>query len=132
MDEGRNVTMVWAVIDWTVARTLARTVAGAPPAAELPGLAEAATESEQAVSAYTGLRSAAPLPPPEAVSRPAWIDANLTSMQGMLDPVLERASGSVGPLRGVVGLVLGAQIGALSGLLAQRVLGQYEFAMLAP
>ena len=124
------------MIDWNIARTLARTVAGSPPSASLPGLEEAARESERLVSAYTGLEAAGPLPPPEAVSRPAWIDANLDSMSTVLDPVAERAAASLGPLRGaaggVVGLILAAEVGVISGLLAQRVLGQYEYALLSP
>ena len=124
------------MIDWNIARTLATTVAGSAPAPALDGLADAARESEELVSAYTGLSSDAPLPEPEALSRPAWIEANLESMKDVLDPVVERAGESLGPLRGpaggVVGLLLAAEIGVISGLLAQRVLGQYEFGLLAP
>ena len=35
-----------------------------------------------------------------------------------------------GPLRSVSGLLLGAQVGALTGMLSQRVLGQYDLALL--
>jgi coenzyme F420 biosynthesis associated uncharacterized protein len=35
-----------------------------------------------------------------------------------------------GPLRSVSGFLLGAQVGALTGLLSQRVLGQYDLALL--
>jgi coenzyme F420 biosynthesis associated uncharacterized protein len=124
------------MIDWTVARTLATTVSGNPPEAELPGLEAAAAESERLVTDYTGLSSAGPLPVAEPVDRAAWIDANLDAMQAVLDPVVEQATDSLGPLKGpaggVLGLVLGAEVGVLSGLLAQRVLGQYEFGLLAP
>jgi coenzyme F420 biosynthesis associated uncharacterized protein len=124
------------MIDWTVARTLATTVAGSPSAPNLPGLDAAASESSALVSDYTGLRSSRPLPAPEPVSRAEWIEANLESMKLVLDPVVERATDSLGPLKGpaggVLGLVLGAEVGVLCGLLAQRVLGQYEFALLAP
>ena len=124
------------MIDWNIARTLATTVAGSAPTPALDGLDAAARESEALVSEYTGLRSDTPLPEPEALSRAAWIDVNLDSMRDVLDPVVERAGDALGPLRGpagsVVGLLLGAEIGVISGLLAQRVLGQYEFGMLAP
>ena len=124
------------MIDWNIARTLATTVAGSAPAPDLPGLADAARESEELVSAYTGLVSHSPLPVPEALSRAAWIEANLGSMKDVLDPVVDRAGEALGPLRGpaggVVGLLVGAEVGVISGLLAQRVLGQYEFGLLAP
>ena len=124
-------------VDWNIARTLATAVAGsaAAPTPALDGLAEAARESEELVSAYTGLRSPAPLPEPEALSRAEWIDANLKSMAEVLDPVVDRAGESLGPLKGpaggVLGLLLGAEVGVLSGLLAQRVLGQYEPSLFA-
>ena len=35
-----------------------------------------------------------------------------------------------GPLRSASGLLLGAQVGALTGVLSQRVLGQYDLALL--
>jgi coenzyme F420 biosynthesis associated uncharacterized protein len=124
------------MIDWTVARTLATTVSGSPPEADLPGLEAAAEESERLVTGYTGLSSERPLPVAEPVDRTEWVDANLDAMQAILDPVVERATDSLGPLKGpaggVLGLVLGAEVGVLSGLLAQRVLGQYEFGLLAP
>src|SRR5687768_12005494 len=111
------------MIDWNIARTLATTVAGSAPAPDLPGLEAASRESEELVSAYTGLNSPDALPVPEALGRAAWVDANLQSMKDVLDPVAERAGESLGPLRGpaggVVGLLLGAEIGVISGLLAQ-------------
>src|SRR4051794_12961975 len=57
-------------------------------------------------------------------------------MQGILEPVLARLGGSLGalgvPLRAAGGALLALEVGAISGVLAQRVLGQYEFAVLAP
>jgi coenzyme F420 biosynthesis associated uncharacterized protein len=88
------------------------------------------------VTAYTGLRPATPLPAPEAVRRQTWLDANLDSMRDTLDPVLERAGGSMGPLGPVVraggGMLIAAEVGALAGYLGQRVLGQYELRLLDP
>ena len=52
----------------------------------------------------------------------------------MLDPAAAKAAESVGPLGGVVGggrgRVLAVEAGAISGFLAGRVLGQYEFPVL--
>ena len=54
----------------------------------------------------------------------------------MLEPVADRLGGGMGPLSGVVGAAGGAllavEVGAISGLLGQRVLGQYEFPILEP
>jgi coenzyme F420 biosynthesis associated uncharacterized protein len=90
------------------------------------------------VSAYSGLEMPASLPSLEAVDRPAWIAANLKTMKPLLGTITERmdddAGRFAGPLRGPLqsasGLLLGAQVGALTGMLSQRVLGQYDLALL--
>jgi coenzyme F420 biosynthesis associated uncharacterized protein len=124
------------MIDWSAAARVADFVAGTPTAGQrLAGDLDAlAAESEQLIVAYTGMQPATALPPPEAVSRPDWIAANLDSMRPLLDPVAGRVGEGFGalaaPLRLVTGLVLAAQVGALTGYLAQRVLGQYDLALL--
>ena len=86
------------------------------------------TRPRRSSSAYTGLTPVAgALPVAEAVDRKAWIDANLRSIRGVLDPAAARAAAGAGPLGGVVGAaagaVLGVEAGAISGFLAGRVLG---------
>jgi uncharacterized protein (DUF2342 family) len=50
---------------------------------------------------------------------------------GLLTERMETGTGLLsGPLRSVTGLLLGAQVGALTGVLSQRVLGQYDLALL--
>ena len=123
------------VIDWKLAGQVARGVAGLQPAgdpAPFEQLSAPAAESERLVSAYTGLLPAVPLPGPEAVSRQEWIDANLRSLGGVLDPVAGRLGGGLGPLAAAGGAVLAVEAGAVSGFLAGRVLGQYEFPVLDP
>lgn len=124
------------VIDWGVARMLAIRVSGAPGPVVLDGLAEASREAAERVAAYTSLQVPGGLPEAEAVDREAWVDANLRSLGTILDPVAERLGDGLGPLAGpgrvAIGLLLGAEVGLLSGLLSQRVLGQYEFPLLAP
>jgi coenzyme F420 biosynthesis associated uncharacterized protein len=97
-------------------------------------LAPLAAESEARVTEYTGLRPARPLPAPEGIDRKEWIATNVDSMRKLLDPVLKRAGGNLGPLKPAVeigmGLVLSAEVGVLLGYLAQRVLGQYELVLL--
>ena len=122
-------------IDWNLAGHIARGVAGLQPAgdpAPFERLAGPAAESERLVSAYTGLVATSPVPAPEPVGRPAWIDANLRSLGTVLDPAAERISGGLGPLGALVGGLLAVEAGAVSGFLAGRVLGQYEFPVLDP
>jgi coenzyme F420 biosynthesis associated uncharacterized protein len=126
-------------MDWTLAGTVARGVAalGTPP----PNAAAFATpdrwtgDSGALIADYTGL-SVDRLPLGEAVDRGGWIDANVTSMATMLDPVTDKLAAGFGPLSGPLGAgagaVMGAQIGAMTGYLSQRVLGQYEFPVLRP
>ncbi len=125
------------MVDWALARRIAGGVAGDPGRAELPGdLAELCVDAEQCVVAYTRLTPAGPLPPPEAVDRPEWLEANLASMRGVIDPVADRLGGDLGPLREPLraagGMVIAAEVGGLVGLMAQRVLGQYEVPPLDP
>jgi coenzyme F420 biosynthesis associated uncharacterized protein len=126
------------VIDWKLATTVAEGVANLKPAPESSAFEHVAGPTEEAarlVSAYTGL-VAAELPHAEPVDRPLWIQSNLTSLKTVLDPVSERLGQGMGPLSGAVGAaggaVLAVEVGAVSGLLGQRVLGQYEFPILEP
>jgi coenzyme F420 biosynthesis associated uncharacterized protein len=125
------------MVDWNLARRLADQIAGSPPAVTLPGdLPARCDDAARRVEAYTRLKPATPLPPPEAVDRGLWLELNLAGMQATLDPVLERAlAGSpvgAGPVRAVGGALIGAEVGALSGYLGRRVLGQYELQLLDP
>jgi coenzyme F420 biosynthesis associated uncharacterized protein len=127
------------VIDWSLASQVARGVARLQPTgdpAPFEALAGPSEESERLVAAYTGLVPAAPLPVAEAVGRDEWTEANLASLRGVLDPVADRLGDGFGPLGGIVnsGLaaLLAAEAGAISGFLAGRVLGQYEFPVLDP
>jgi coenzyme F420 biosynthesis associated uncharacterized protein len=113
------------------------------PAPALPGdLVAICTDAQLRVVTYTGLRPRAALPVPEAVQRPDWIAANVSSMGALLDPIGERlasasrAGGLAGILRGparvATGVLLAAEAGALTGYLSQRVLGQFEFVIVDP
>jgi coenzyme F420 biosynthesis associated uncharacterized protein len=123
------------VIDWILAERIAGYIAGSGngrvPRADLPALA---AESEARVVAYTGLHPARPLPEPEGIGRREWVATNIGSMRALLDPVLERTSKNMGPLRPAIELGLGfavtGEVGLLLGYLAQRVLGQYELVLL--
>jgi coenzyme F420 biosynthesis associated uncharacterized protein len=123
------------VIDWKLAGTVARGVANMQPAGNpepFEHLTEPAIEAERLVSQYTGLVPAEPVPAAEAVERSGWIDANLKSLETVLEPAAARVSGKFGPVGAVLGGVMAIEAGAVSGFLAGRVLGQYEFPVLEP
>jgi coenzyme F420 biosynthesis associated uncharacterized protein len=119
------------MVDWRVARKIAAGIAGDTGVPILPGdLIALCEEAEQHVTAYAKLTPLTPLPPPEAVDRKMWSEANLAGMQGVLDPIADKIGEGGGPLSGALrsagGLLIGAEVGGLVGYLSQRVLGQYE------
>jgi coenzyme F420 biosynthesis associated uncharacterized protein len=123
------------VIDWTLAGTVARGIAGLQPAGDPEPFEDVeghAVESERLVSEYTGLVAADPVPRAEALHRQGWIEANLQSLEAVLEPAAKRLAGGLGPLGSVAGGLLAIEAGAVSGFLAGRVLGQYDFPVLDP
>jgi coenzyme F420 biosynthesis associated uncharacterized protein len=131
--------IIVGVIDWSVAERLATLVAGgrSGDAALVAGLADVARESERVVGEYTTLRPGGPLPAAEALSRADWARMNLHGFRPLLDPTAERlVPAGLGPVAGPIGsaagFVIAAEVGLLTGYLSQRVLGQYELALLEP
>ncbi len=124
------------MVDWGVARRIGAGIAGDPGLPELAGdLDEACREAAVRVAAYTLLEPAGPLPAPELLGRPGWLDANLAVMAGVIEPVASEIAprGRLAePVRAAAGLLIAAEVGGLAGLLAQRVLGQYEMPPLDP
>jgi coenzyme F420 biosynthesis associated uncharacterized protein len=123
------------MIDWIVAERIATFVAGSGDGGvPTVDLAPIAAESEARVVAYTALQPARPLPQPEGIGRREWVVSNIASMRALLDPVLERAGKSLGPLRPAMqiwaGFLLSTEVGVVLGYLGQRVLGQYELVLL--
>ena len=134
------------VIDWGAAQRIGELIAGVGGTGiqGMPGGSHGALHTDTVeplahdfaarVSAYSLLEMTTELPPLEFVDRPAWIAANLQTMRPLLTPLTERMGGErgplAGPMRSVSGLMLGAQVGALTGMLSQRVLGQYDLALL--
>jgi coenzyme F420 biosynthesis associated uncharacterized protein len=128
-------------VDWELAARIARSTAGeAAPSTAPDGLVETATAAREQIVAATGLVPTAELPPAEWVDRGAWIDANLATMRSTLGPILEEVtggaepngSGPLGALQNAGGAVAAAEFGALLGLFARRVLGQYELDLTDP
>jgi coenzyme F420 biosynthesis associated uncharacterized protein len=141
-------------IDWSTAQRVGELLAGSPPSGAVSGesVQPLALRFAERVSEYSGLDLPAELPPLEAIDRPAWIAANLKTMRPLLEPLAEQAAGAgqsrrkrrafkpggqdltplYDGLAAAGGLLLGVQVGAMTGMLSQRVLGQYDLALLDP
>ena len=126
------------MVDWSIARTLARLAAGGEGSRgsvlDLPALCE---EMEPHVAEYTKLEPAAPRPPAEALSRSEWASINIDSVATVLDPVaarLEERLSFAGPLAGALRMgasaTLAAETGLVLGYVSTRVLGQYDISLL--
>ncbi len=96
-------------------------------ARQAPGLVERAAEL---ASAETGL-SWVGEPTVAVVTRRQWAEANIGFFAGLLRPVEEKLqrSGGTGLGRRLMNRFVGAEIGALLGVLSRRVLGQYELVL---
>src|SRR5919106_895199 len=125
------------MVDWSLARQVARLAAGSGEPGPDPDVAAVSVEMEEHVAAYTRLRLATPVPDAELVSREEWAQINLETLSGLLDPVAERLEARMdfaGPLAGVLkagaAATLAAEAGLVVGYVSQRVLGQYELSLL--
>jgi coenzyme F420 biosynthesis associated uncharacterized protein len=121
-------------IDWGGARRIARLVAGREPLADSYLGASLATdfelltvEAEAHVADFTGLRASTPA---RAVllDRAGWVDANVESLRRLLGPFAARVGHRLqrGLLAPVARVTAAAEMGALLGYVARRVLGQYD------
>lgn len=127
-------------VDWGVAERVAVRVAGREPLADsyhydrLTADFEAATaRAEELVAEATGLRSATGAARARVVTRDEWVHANLASFQRLLRPLIDKVAERLdraGPLSSLTSgfsrRAAGAEVGALLGWMAGRVLGQYD------
>ena len=128
------------MVDWSLARQIARFAAGGSDSERLEfSFDDASEHALRQVSAYSGLELRGPAPPVHEVERREWAEANLAAMSDLLDPVgarLDQRLGGAGPLAGALraatGATLAAEVGLVMGYMSQRVLGQYELSLLQP
>jgi coenzyme F420 biosynthesis associated uncharacterized protein len=128
------------MVDWSLARQIARFAAGGADRERLAFDFESAADTALGqVSGYTGLELGGPAPPIHEVQRAEWAEANLGALSDLLDPVgdrlddrLGRAGALAGALRAATGATLAAEVGLVMGYMSQRVLGQYELSLLQP
>jgi coenzyme F420 biosynthesis associated uncharacterized protein len=134
------------LVDWGLAERLALALASGGPT--WPGTVdELRAESERAahlVRRYTGLRPRSPLPAAELIPREEWATVNLSSFQeiaaGVEAKLAERMQadggskdgGGAGLSRTIAGAATGAEVGLTVGYLSQRVIGQYDVALIGP
>ncbi|MFQ5947498.1 MAG: zinc-dependent metalloprotease [Acidimicrobiia bacterium] len=123
-------------IKWTLAARVAGRMAERYPlegtyhealfARQAPELVERAAEL---VEAETRLRSVGS-PEVVVVTRRQWAESNIAVFTRLMAPAEARlAERSRGLARGIVSRVVAAEVGALLGVLARRVLGQYELVL---
>ncbi|NWG19996.1 MAG: zinc-dependent metalloprotease [Chloroflexi bacterium] len=133
------------VIDWRQARMIGLAVsqshlAPVPDrAARQEQYLRLVQRSEPLIATYMGVQLPQPINRVYVFDRAEWIEANLTSFQALFAP-LEELYADVSARQGALALafgrlnsqIIGAQMGALIGFLARRVLGQYDLGLLSP
>jgi coenzyme F420 biosynthesis associated uncharacterized protein len=130
-------------VDWNRARWIATRVAadGAAPlrdrARHHAAYAGMVRRSELLVAEYMGVRLPQPIEALAVVDRAGWIDANLQTFGGVIASLEALHGGADGSgaldalLFEVNRQAVAAQLGAMLGYLARRVLGQYDLGIFA-
>jgi coenzyme F420 biosynthesis associated uncharacterized protein len=130
------------LVDWSLAERVAGALAGTGPTWD-GSEEELRAESDRAatlVRRYTGLKPRARVPTAELVSREEWARVNIDSFRSLSARVegqlAQRIDGSgrggSGIQRTIVRAATGAEVGLALGYLSQRVIGQYDLALIGP
>jgi coenzyme F420 biosynthesis associated uncharacterized protein len=125
------------MVDWDLAVSLGSRIAGEGPAitreeaaAVVAELHAGADRSTGLVREFTGLVADDRTAPVLVVDRPGWVQANADGFATILAPVLEKLAAKKGTPSGLTLAVgsrmTGAEVGALLGFLAGKVLGQFD------
>jgi coenzyme F420 biosynthesis associated uncharacterized protein len=129
------------IVDWSLAERVAVALAGSAPgwSGSEDELRAESERSAKLVRGYTGLKPKAALPSAELVDRAAWARVNIESFRHLSGRVEEHLRGRLsegekggGLQRTLVGAATGAEIGLALGYLSQRVIGQYDVALIGP
>ncbi|MEX0755392.1 MAG: zinc-dependent metalloprotease [Actinomycetota bacterium] len=119
--------------DWHTAIDLGRRVAGpgvgvsaVERARMREDLSDLVPECERLIADFTGLEIEGFRSRAWVMSRGEWIEANLRSMQRVLEPLAERVLAGGRSRAEFRRKALGAQIGGLLGYVSRKVLGQYD------
>jgi coenzyme F420 biosynthesis associated uncharacterized protein len=129
------------LVDWSLAERVAGALSGRGPSWD-GGEEELRAESERAaalVRRYTGLRPKGGVPRAELIGREEWARINIESFRDLstrveehLEQRIDRPGGSSGLQRTIVRAATGAEVGLAIGYLSQRVIGQYDVALIGP
>lgn len=126
-------------VNWDVARRVAERVAGFEPLARSyhyatlqPDFDALVAEAEELVFAATGLRSLAGPGRARVTDRAGWVRANIASFERLLRPLTDKLGPrlAASPLAPVGRVAAGAELGAVLGWMATRVLGQYDLLLI--
>lgn len=119
-------------VPWTAAVKVAERLAGSYPlydsyhrAALIAEAQPLVSKAQELVEAETGLGSIG-VPTVEVVDRGRWIERNVAFFSKLVDATLTEPPSLV---RRIGGPIVAAETGALLGVLARRVLGQYELVL---
>lgn len=125
------------MVDWGLAVALGSRLAGEGPEisradadAAVTELRDGANRSTGLVREFTGLVAAERTAPILVVDRRGWVQANADGFATVLAPVVDKlTTGDKAPsafARAIGSRVTGAEVGALLGFLAGKVLGQFD------
>jgi coenzyme F420 biosynthesis associated uncharacterized protein len=130
------------LVDWNLAERIAGALSGTGPTWD-GSPEELRSESERAaalVRRYTGLKPKGGVPAAELIDRDEWARVNIESFRDLAvrveEHLQERMNGSGkgggGLQRTIVRAATGAEVGLAVGYLSQRVIGQYDVALIGP
>ena len=126
-----------SLVDWDLAVALGSRLAGQGPEvsrseadAVVEELRADADRSTGLVREFTGLVAGERTAPVLVVDRPGWVQANADGFAVALGPVVDKLAARKGAPSGlslaIGSRVTGAEVGALLGFLAGKVLGQFD------
>jgi coenzyme F420 biosynthesis associated uncharacterized protein len=133
---------VSSLVDWGLAERIAVALAGSGP--DWDGAPEDALRAEgdravRLVRSYTGLRPRGALPAAELVGRDEWVRTNLATFEQMSAGIEERMAAHVRVAHenakapgSLARAAAGIEVGLATGYLGQRVVGQYDVALIGP
>ena len=132
------------LIDWKIAKMIALRVSQwelhpvKDRASRQVQYDEMVARSQPLIDEYLNVKLPETLSRVKAVDRREWIEANLTSFEHLFKPIEElyrtaaRNAGRNPTVTGLNRAFVGAQVGAMVGVLARKVLGQYDLSLLSP
>jgi coenzyme F420 biosynthesis associated uncharacterized protein len=129
------------LVDWSLAERLATALGGDGPAwdGDADELRAESARAAHLVRRYTGLRPRSSIPDAELIDRREWARVNLDSFRDMSADIerelakrMEGSGRGAGLGRTIASAATGAEVGLTVGYLSQKVIGQYDVALIGP